>query len=292
MRWTPGSGLDSVEDRRGQGGIIRRGAPIGLGGLLFLLVISWLTGTDFLQLLSGGSGQVAVQPANPGQTGELKTTPQEEELKKFMAATLEDAQVTWQRHLGNRYQRTTLVLFRNAVESECGFAESATGPFYCPSDQKIYLDLSFFDELDRRFGAPGDFAQAYVVAHELGHHVQTLLGINGRVQQLQQTRPGQANDLSVRLELQADCFAGVWGHSTAQPGRPPDAVVLEEGDVEEGMRAAASIGDDRLQKMSGRAIQPESFTHGTSEQRVSWLRRGLQTGDPNACDTFRGGSTD
>jgi uncharacterized protein len=290
MRWTPGDRSD-IEDRRAAGGMIRRGAPIGIGGLLILLVLSYLTGQDFLSLL-GPATQISAPPSSGDSPGQLQTTPEEERLVDFMGAVLRDAQEVWARHLSGRYDRTTLVLFRNAVESACGFAESATGPFYCPADRKIYLDLSFFAELDRRFGAPGDFAQAYVVAHELGHHVQNVLGINSRVHQLQQSRPDQANDLSVRLELQADCFAGVWGQATTQPGRPASAPALEPGDAEEGLRAAAAIGDDRLQKMSGRGIQPESFTHGTSEQRVSWLRRGLQSGDPDACNTFGRGGTE
>jgi hypothetical protein len=173
-----------------------------------------------------------------------------------------------------------MVLFREAVRSACGIAGSATGPFYCPGDAKVYLDLSFFDELRRRFGAPGDFAQAYVIAHEVGHHVQNLLGIEREVRRLQADRPDAANDLSVRMELQADCLAGVWGHSTAQRG------ILEEGDVEEGLNAAAAIGDDRIQRQMQGYVQPESFTHGSSQQRVEWFRKGLSTGDPDACDTF------
>jgi predicted metalloprotease len=291
MRWSAGDRTD-IEDRRASGGMIRRGAPLGIGGLLILLVLSYLTGQDFLSLLGPDSGQVSAPPSSGAAPTELQTTPEEERLVDFMGAVLSDAQSVWSRVLSGQYERTTLVLFRSAVESACGYAEAATGPFYCPADRKIYLDLSFFAELDRRFGAPGDFAQAYVVAHELGHHVQTVLGTNSKVHELQRSRPDQANALSVRLELQADCYAGVWGHATMQPGRPPNAPVLEPGDVEEGLRAAAAIGDDRLQKMSGRGIQPESFTHGTSEQRVSWLRRGLQTGDAKACDTFGRGRTD
>jgi uncharacterized protein len=287
MRWTPQERTD-IEDRRA-GGMVRRGAPIGIGGLLVLLVLSYLTGQDFLSLLGGG-GQVVSQPSG-APAGELQTSPAEERIVDFVNVVSRDAQAAWERMLGNRYERTTVVLFRQGVESGCGFAESSTGPFYCPADRKVYLDLSFFAELDRRFGAPGDFAQAYVVTHELGHHVQTLLGTNARVQQLQQTRPAEANALSVRLELQADCYAGVWGHATAQPGRAADAPTMEANDVEEGLRAAAAIGDDRLQGMSGRGARPESFTHGSSEQRVQWLRRGLESGDPRVCDTFGSGST-
>ncbi|HEU4629359.1 MAG TPA: neutral zinc metallopeptidase, partial [Gemmatimonadaceae bacterium] len=178
------------------------------------------------------------------------------------------------------YQDATLVLFRNAVQSGCGSAQSAMGPFYCPLDEKVYIDLGFYDDLRARFGAPGDFAQAYVLAHELGHHVQHLLGIDQQVRQAQQSNPGEGNELSVRLELQADCLAGVWGYHARN--------LLEPGDIEEGLNAAAAIGDDRLQRQSGTGVHPESFTHGTSAQRVSWLRRGLESGDPNACDTFGG----
>jgi predicted metalloprotease len=196
---------------------------------------------------------------------------------------LDDAQHTWQQILPG-YRKAKLVLFRDATPTACGMGETASGPFYCPGDEKVYLDLGFFDELRTRFGASGDFAEAYVITHEIGHHVQRLRGIEGQVRQLQQSRPSQANALSVRLELQADCYAGVWGHSTAQRN------ILEQGDVESALNAAASIGDDRIQRMSGRATHPESFTHGSSEERVTWFKRGLDSGDPNACDTFGGGT--
>lgn len=291
MRWSP-TERTHIDDRRASGGMIRRGAPIGLGGLLVLLVLSYVTGTDFLSLLGTGGVPTPTSSQPSSAPGDLQTTPEEERLVDFVNRVVQDAGGVWAGLLRDRFQDTKAVLFRDQVESACGLGKSATGPFYCPSDHLIYLDLSFFAELDRRFDAPGDFAQAYVVAHEYGHHVQTLLGVNAQVQQLQQRRPDQANELSVRLELQADCFAGVWGHATTQPGRPEGAPVLEAGDAEEGMRAAAAIGDDRLQRMSGRGVQPESFTHGTSEQRVSWLRRGLQRGDLDACDTFAAGGSD
>jgi predicted metalloprotease len=198
------------------------------------------------------------------------------------AFVIDDLQDTWARVLPGRYREAKLVLFRDLVESACGYAQSATGPFYCPADQRVYLDLGFFDELRRRFGAPGDFAQAYVIAHEVGHHVQRLLGIDQQVRRMQEARPDLANQLSVRLELQADCFAGVWGNSTAQ------RQILERGDIEEGLNAAAAIGDDRIQRMSGSFVRPDAFTHGSSAQRVEWFRRGLESGDPNACDTFGG----
>jgi predicted metalloprotease len=186
----------------------------------------------------------------------------------------------WARQLGNRYARARLVLFTDAVESACGFAQSATGPFYCPPDQRVYIDLGFYRELRDRFGAPGEFAQAYVLAHEIGHHVQTVLGTEGQVRQAQQRNPGAANQLSVRMELQADCYAGVWGHAAAQQG------MLEPGDLESGLTAAAAIGDDRIQRMGGGHVAPERFTHGSSAQRVEWFKRGLDTGRPDACDTF------
>ncbi len=194
------------------------------------------------------------------------------------------SQETWEGLLGNRYQRTQVVLFRDAIDSACGFAQAATGPFYCPSDRKVYLDLGFFRELSGRFGAPGDFAQAYVIAHEFGHHVQNLLGLTARVQQ--DPRPG-ASSASVALELQADCFAGLWGHAASQQGRfEAGGVELDPGDAEEALRAAASIGDDRLQRMSSGRVAPERFTHGSSAQRVEWFRRGIESGDPERCDTF------
>ena len=269
---------------------MRTGAPIGCGGLVVLLLLSWMTGTDLLSLLgpaleqqSAPSSQVSDRPA--------ASTPEEERLVDFVDAVMLDAQATWQAELPGRYESTTVVLFRDALQSACGFADAATGPFYCPRDRKVYVDLGFFDELHQRFGAPGDFAQAYVLAHELGHHVQTITGIERQVRQAQGGRPDQANALSVRMELQADCFAGVWGHDAAQPGRfMQGRIELEEGDVEEGLSAAAAIGDDRLQRMGGGRVAPERFTHGTSAQRVQWFRRGLETGSPDACDTFGAGT--
>jgi hypothetical protein len=195
-----------------------------------------------------------------------------------------DVQDTWTavlpREANTQYPPANLVLFRDAVRSACGFADAASGPFYCPGDRKVYIDLSFYDELKSRFGAAGDFAQAYVIAHEYGHHIQNVLGIDSQMRRAQQQRPGMANELSVRLELQADCLAGVWGYSTAKRN------ILESGDVEEGLNAAAAIGDDNIQRMSGRGVRPEKFTHGSSAQRVEWFRRGLESGRMAACDTF------
>ena len=251
----------------------------GIGMLLLVLAVSCITGTNPLALL-----QIVEQAPPEQQTPTVPTgAPTNDPAAEFVAVVLADTEETWTRVFsaaGKRYQEPVLVLFEGSVRSACGGASAASGPFYCPSDQKVYLDLSFFRELDKRFGAAGDFAQAYVVAHEIGHHVQTLLGINRQVQEAQQgsgNRAG-ANALSVGLELQADCFAGVWGNHASKKS------LLDEGDVEEGLSAAAAIGDDRL---SGGRVSPESFTHGTSEQRVRWLKTGLQTGDINACDTFR-----
>ena len=253
---------------------------MGLGGMVILLVLSLVFGQDFLSLAGGGGPAVApteqVAPVND---------PAEEQLVQFVSFVLDDAQATWARLLpqaGAQYREAKLVLFRDAVQSTCGFAQAAMGPFYCPGDERVYIDLGFYDELKRRFGAPGDFAQAYVLAHEIGHHVQNVLGTERQVRQLQQSNPGARNELSVRLELQADCYAGVWAHSTAQRER------LEAGDVEEGMGAAAAVGDDRIARMSGSSISPESFTHGSAAQRTEWFRRGLQNGRPQDCDTFQG----
>ena len=260
---------------------------LGLGGLLLVLVLSWATGVDFLSLV--GPDAVSTGPSvGTGGGGELRTTPEEERMVDFVDAVMKDAQEMWSVKLAGRYQPTRARIFRDATQSGCGFAQSATGPFYCPADELVYLDLGFFTELHERFRAPGDFAQAYVLAHELGHHVQHLLGIDQEVRRRQQASPGQANQLSVRLELQADCFAGVWGHQAAERGRAAQGKVeLEPGDLEEGLNAAASIGDDRIQRMSGTRVAPDRFTHGSSEQRVTWFRRGFESGNVQACETFQ-----
>jgi predicted metalloprotease len=274
MRWTPGRTSDNIEDRRGMG--VRAGVPIGIGGLLLLGLLSLLTGRNFLSLIADmDTGQTTYE-------GPVQSSPEEDRRVQFVSFVLDDAQNTWRQILGDRYQDAKLVLFRDQVESACGFGQAASGPFYCPGDQKVYIDLSFYDELQRRFGAPGEFAQAYVLAHELGHHVQNLTGIEPQVRRAMQARPDMQNELSVRLELQADCLAGVWGHSTAQ------RQILETGDVESALNAAAAIGDDRIQRMSGGSVQPETFTHGSSAQRVEWFKRGLQSGDMKDCDTFGG----
>ena len=262
----------------------------GCGTLIVVLVISLLTGTSperILQLIgaSSPSGSVAAPPsgASPGSPG---TRGAEDPGKKFVSVVLADTEDTWSSIFaasGQKYQLPTLVLFTDETPTACGQGSAAQGPFYCPLDRKVYLDLGFFDELSTRFGAPGDFAKAYVIAHEIGHHVQQQLGIADKVDALRRRSSREdANQLSVRLELQADCFAGVWGNRGARKG------LIEPGDAEAGLRAAAAIGDDRLQRMATGRVQPESFTHGSSQQRVEWLRRGLTTGDPGACKTFEG----
>ena len=247
----------------------------GLGMLLVVLAVSCLTGVNPLTLMESIDQGPAASP--PVET----RAPSGDPAAEFVAVVLGDLEDTWTRVLGPRYQAPVLVLFSDAVRSACGSASAATGPFYCPGDSKVYLDLSFFRELESRFGAPGDFAAAYVIAHEVGHHVQNQLGVHERAGQVsRQAGPLQANAVSVRVELQADCFAGVWGHHAKQR-------LLDPGDVEEGLRAAAAIGDDRLQRRSQGHIQPETFTHGSSEQRQQWLMRGLTEGSDEACDTFQ-----
>lgn len=278
MRWESARRSSNIEDRRG----LRVGGPVGVGGIgtiLIVLVIAYLTGQNPLQLLQ------TVNDTGGGAAPEVATgVPSGDPSAEFVAVVLGDTEETWDRvfaQAGDRYDPPVLVLFEDQVQSACGFASAAVGPFYCPGDRKVYLDLSFFRDLSQQFGAPGDFAQAYVVAHEVGHHVQNLLGVASRVDQMRrQMSETQANALSVRQELQADCFAGVWGHHAQRKD------LLEPGDIEEGLQAAAAIGDDRLQRQSRGYITPESFTHGSSAQRVDWLRRGLDTGRLDQCDTF------
>jgi hypothetical protein len=301
MRWRLGRRSQNVEDRRGMGtpvgmrfpggvrmpgglgrgrGGVARGGGIGVVGMLILLAIGWFLGIDPSYLLQDSSTGVPYQEAPPAGA-----PPADDQLAQFVSVVLADTEETWQQlfdQMNEEYREPTLVLFSGAVDSACGFAQAAMGPFYCPGDQKVYIDLVFYDELRSRFGAPGDFAQAYVIAHEVGHHVQNLLGITPEVQAArQQAGEAQANALSVMLELQADCFAGVWGHHADRSRN-----LLEEGDLEEGLNAAAAIGDDRLQRQSQGHVVPDAFTHGSSEQRVRWFRQGLSSGDPNACNTF------
>jgi predicted metalloprotease len=283
MRWSAGD-RDNIEDMRGRSG--GTAIPLGIGGFLVVLVLSWLSGTNLFSLLGTGTSAPAT---SVGTSGGVSSSPAEEREVDFVDAVMRDVQDTWEQTLGARYQRTRVVLFRDAIDSACGFAQAATGPFYCPEDRKVYLDLSFFNELSQRFGAPGDFAQAYVVAHEVGHHVQNLLGLNARASA---DRGTGAQSASVALELQADCFAGVWGHAASQRGRfQAGHVELDPGDAEEGIRAAGAIGDDRLQRMATGRVMPERFTHGSSAQRVEWFGRGMQAGDPRACTPSSSTST-
>ncbi|GFE81350.1 membrane protein [Steroidobacter agaridevorans] len=277
MRWRGRQGSSNIEDRRG----VRFGRAGGIGiGTIVLALIAIYFGQDPSVVLQG------VQPSAPtSQEGPYEETPEEAQSREFVSVVLADTEETWGQifsQAGRTYEQPKLVLFSGAVESACGFAEAAVGPFYCPGDHKVYIDLSFYQELQNRFGAPGDFAQAYVVAHEIGHHVQTLLGISERnMAARQQAGEAEANALSVRQELQADCFAGIWAHNADRSRQ-----LLEQGDIEEGLNAAAAIGDDRLQKQARGYIAPESFTHGSSEQRVRWFKRGYETGSVQACDTF------
>jgi uncharacterized protein len=274
MRWTPGGVSGNIEDQRSGGGGFG-GGRVGIGGIIIAAVLSLIFGRDFITpLLFNSGGTSTARQSDPARDRA------EDPKVQFVSFVLDDAQNTWRSVLGSRYQDAKLVLFRDVVRSACGTADSATGPFYCPGDAKVYIDLGFFDELDQRFGAPGDFAQAYVLAHEIGHHVQNLLGTSSRVRAAQESNPRQENALSVRLELQADCFAGVWGHNTQQRGH------LESGDVDEGLAAAAAVGDDRIQRHARGYVSPESFTHGSSAQRAQWFRRGFDTGDIKSCDTF------
>jgi predicted metalloprotease len=278
MRWTRGTSSADIEDRRGMSFGGGRMGGLGLGGLLLVGILSFVFKTDFFSLLDGGGAATTT-------SAPVSTTPEENDRYEFVKFVLNDTQDTWTtvlpREAGVQYQRATLVLFRDGVQSACGTADSASGPFYCPSDHKVYIDLSFYDELKSRFGASGDFAQAYVIAHEVGHHVQSLLGIDQQVRRAQSSQPGNARALSVELELQADCLAGVWGHSTNE------RKLLESGDVESGLNAASAVGDDHIQKMQGQRVTPDAFTHGSSAQRVAAFRRGFESGTLASCGATR-----
>jgi predicted metalloprotease len=280
MRWTPGGVSDDIEDRRddsGGGGSGFGFGHLGIGGAIIVGLLSLLFHRNLFVLFSGAPSQTVRSVPNRQQDA------REQPEVQFVSFVLDDVQRNWERILpqqGVHYRHARLVLFRNAYPSACGMAQDAIGPFYCPEDEKVYLDLSFFHELKTRFGAPGEFAQAYVIAHEVGHHVQKLLGIEPKVRQLQQRRPDEANPLSVRLELQADCFAGVWANSTEQRR------IIDASDVASALGAAAAVGDDRLQRMSTGHVSPETFTHGSSAQRVGWFKRGLASGRISACNTF------
>ncbi len=281
MRWENGRRSDNIEDRRGMR-VGKKGLAGGGIGAIVLALVAMYFGVDPSVVLNQ-AGNLAPTPTEQQQT---TFSPEEERLKEFMSVVLADTEDVWGtlfRGSGQQYVPPKLVLFSGAVQSACGFAEAAMGPFYCPGDQKLYLDMSFFDALAQRHDAPGDFAQAYVVAHEVGHHVQTLLGVSKQVQAARQrASETEGNALQVRMELQADCFAGVWTHHANKARQ-----ILEPGDTEEALAAAAGVGDDRLQKQARGVVVPESFTHGSSAQRMRWFSRGMQTGDPGRCDTFK-----
>ena len=288
MRWSEGRRSDNVVDARG------RGIPIvggGIGMAVLALVVYLMGGDPTVILNSGGQGQPAPTdagaPANSGAPG----APAQDQMSQFVSVVLADTEDTWQsifqQKFGRDYEDPKLVLFTGAVQSACGIAQSAMGPFYCPNDHAVYIDLAFYRELKDRFGAPGDFAQAYVIAHEVGHHVQNLLGVSDKVVAAQQrSDKAGANALSVRLELQADCYAGVWGYHAQR-----ERNLLEPGDVDEALNAASAIGDDKMQKAARGYVVPESFTHGSSAQRQQWFRRGFESGKLEACDTFASGNT-
>ncbi|MFO1207151.1 MAG: neutral zinc metallopeptidase [Burkholderiales bacterium] len=293
MRWESGRRSDNIEDIRGSGGGFGgRGVKIGGLGMVVMFIVALFLGVDPFALMStvenvGGppaapSNQASRPAPGPGST----TTQPQDEQAQFVSVVLADTEDTWGQIFaagGKRYRAPKLVMFSGMVQSACGMTSAAAGPFYCPADQKVYIDLDFFRELDRRFGAPGDFARAYVIAHEVGHHVQNLLGVAGQVQNLQaRASERQSNALSVRMELQADCLAGVWGHHANKQRQ-----LLEPGDAEEGLRAAAAIGDDTIQSRSTGYVRPESWTHGSSDMRVRWFKRGLESGRIEQCDTFQ-----
>jgi predicted metalloprotease len=285
MQWTPGGSDNDLEDRRDEGGGGSGfggfgGVHLGVGGTIVLAVLSVVFRTNLFSVFSGGG----VAPTHvvhnvPNATRDAS----EQKEVEFVKFVLNDVQGNWDRLLpqsGKSYRHAKLVLFRDETRSGCGEAQSATGPFYCPEDEKVYLDLGFFEELRNRFGAPGEFAQAYVIAHEIGHHVQKILGIEGKVRRLQQREPSSVNRLSVDLELQADCFAGVWANSTEQ------RKLVDQNDIAAGLRAAAAVGDDRLQRMATGRVNPETFTHGSSAQRTGWFKKGLDSGRVSGCNTF------
>ncbi|MGE6741690.1 KPN_02809 family neutral zinc metallopeptidase [Allorhizobium pseudoryzae] len=298
MEWRGRRQSDNIEDRRGQsggmrsgpgfripiGGGGRRGGGIGIGGLVMILIVCAVLGINPLTLLSGGDLGFDDGSSGSQQQQSAPRSAADEEMRAFVGTVLAETEDTWNRifqQSGERYQEPTLVLFSGQTQSQCGFASAATGPFYCPGDRKVYLDTAFFRQLSGQFGASGDFAQAYVIAHEVGHHVQNLIGVLPKFNQMRRSMSeADANRMSVRVELQADCFAGVWGKTTQQRG------LLEQGDLEEALNAAQQIGDDTLQKRSQGYVVPESFNHGTSAQRMRWFRKGFSSGDMQACDTF------
>ena len=281
MRIDDQRGSENIEDRRGMGPArIGRGG-LGIGTIVLALGISYFTGVNPLTILNLLTGvQSMTETSAPSESGPVGAP--QDQLGRFASIVLADTEKTWRNLLGPQYEDPRMVLFSGAVQSACGTTSSAVGPFYCPNDRRVYLDLAFFDEMAHRFGATGDFAQAYVIAHEVGHHVQNLFGVAEKVHRLRrQVSEVEGNALAVRMELQADCYAGIWGHHAKR-----ERNLIEPGDFEEGLRAAAAIGDDQMQKMSRGHVQPESWTHGSSEQRMTWLKRGLESGDPSVCNTF------
>jgi uncharacterized protein len=290
MKWTPGGESQDIEDRRdedgggGGGGFQFGGMHLGIGGALILLVLSLVFKQNFFALLGGGGGGGGSPNAPVVRQPNHARDQQEQPLVQFVSFVLDDTQTTWEQILpeqaGKPYRHAKLVLFRNYTQSGCGGAESATGPFYCPQDEKVYIDLGFYDELKQRFGAPGQFAQAYVLAHEIGHHIQKIVGTEARVRRMNQGNRHIDNALSVKVELQADCYAGVWAHTTQQRN------LLEQGDIQSALGAAAAVGDDRLQRMSTGHVTPDSFTHGSSAQRMHWFQQGFDNGSIAACNTF------
>jgi uncharacterized protein len=290
MDWTPGGLSDDVEDRRGSSGGGYGGGGLGIVGFIVLIIISLVTGRNYIGSYLAGGGTVASHSAQPAaNSGDRPHSgaPGDDRPAELVSWTLDDVQRTWAALLpeqtGREYRRAKLVLYDNYTYSGCGTAQSQTGPFYCPADEKVYIDLSFWNELKRFGGSNAEFAQAYVVAHELGHHVQNILGIEQQVRHLSSQDPSQRNPLSVDLELQADCLAGVWAHSTEQRN------IVHDADIAAGLQAAAAVGDDHLQRMERGAVSPESFTHGSSAQRVGWFKRGLEHGTISACNTFKVG---
>ena len=291
MEWTPGGTSSDIEDRRGDSGgggggfLPFGGGGLGIIGVIVLVVISLVTGRNFLGLLGGGSGTPQTQTRSQSD-GPVQESAGERRDVQLLSFTLDDVQKFWTatlpEQMGKPYRHAKLVLFRNQTQSGCGAAQEATGPFYCPEDERVYIDLDFWDDLKRLGGNTADFSQAYVLAHELGHHVQDILGIEQKAQQMMQDR-SQRSRVSVELELQADCFAGVWGHSMQERGK------LDPGDLEGALKNAAAVGDDHIQKMQRGSVSPESWTHGSSAERQGWFSRGMTSGDARQCNTFQAG---
>jgi predicted metalloprotease len=280
MRWSPGGESSNVEDRRGGGGVGM--APMGIGGTVILVVLSLIFGRDFVSGSGGGPAQAS--SASGEVAPPVSQSPAEGREVQFVSFVIDTAEATWAKLLpeqtGAPWHNAKLVLFRDATRTGCGVGQTAMGPFYCPNDERIYIDLSFYDELRDKFGAPGEFAQAYVITHELGHHVQHLLGTDAKVRQLQEQNPDRANALSIALELQADCYSGVWANHAKQ--------LLDPGDIDQGLAAAAAVGDDRIQQETTGHVNTDTFTHGSSQQRTSWFRKGYDSGAASACNTFAG----